>query len=71
VESQVAAAKSWRERTARTFLKKNCTYSLLEVSRFYVLETGCKNIYMYLECGAMGRSAAYGFYAKYLVILNP
>ncbi|XP_067685038.1 lysine-specific demethylase 5A-like isoform X3 [Haliotis asinina] len=31
VESQVAAAKSWRERTARTFLKKNSTYSLLEV----------------------------------------
>ena len=32
LESQVAAAKSWRERTARTFLKKNSTYSLLEVS---------------------------------------
>ncbi len=32
VESQVAAAKSWRERTARTFLKKNSTYSLVEVS---------------------------------------
>ena len=31
VESQVAAAKSWRERTARTFLKKNSTYTLLEV----------------------------------------
>lgn len=35
VESQVAAAKSWRERTARTFLKKNCTYSLLEVGTTY------------------------------------
>ncbi len=33
VESQVAAAKSWRERTARTFLKKNSTFSLVEVSR--------------------------------------
>ena len=31
VESQVSAAKSWRERTARTFLKKNSTYTLLEV----------------------------------------
>jgi histone demethylase JARID1 len=31
LESQVAAAKSWRERTARTFLKKNSTYTLLEV----------------------------------------
>lgn len=31
VESQVAAAKSWRERTARTFLKKNSTFTLLEV----------------------------------------
>eukprot|EP00106_Octopus_bimaculoides_P001838 XP_014769280.1 PREDICTED: lysine-specific demethylase 5A-like [Octopus bimaculoides] len=31
VESQVAAAKSWRERTARTFLKKNSTYTLLDV----------------------------------------
>ena len=31
VESQVAAARSWRERTARTFLKKNSPYSLVEV----------------------------------------
>ncbi|XP_025106262.1 lysine-specific demethylase 5A-like isoform X3 [Pomacea canaliculata] len=31
VELQVSAAKSWRERTARTFLKKNSTYTLLEV----------------------------------------
>lgn len=31
VESQVTAAKSWRERTARTFLKKNSTYTLLEI----------------------------------------
>lgn len=31
LESQVAAAKSWRERTARTFLKKNSNHSLLEV----------------------------------------
>jgi len=31
MESQVTAAKSWRERTARTFLKKNSTYTLLEV----------------------------------------
>ena len=35
LESQVAAAKSWRERTARTFLKKNCTYSLVEVSKWW------------------------------------
>ena len=27
----MTAAKSWRERTARTFLKKNSTYTLLEV----------------------------------------
>ena len=27
----MTAAKSWRERTARTFLKKTATYSLLEV----------------------------------------
>jgi len=31
LESQMVAAKSWRERTARTFLKKNTTYSLVEV----------------------------------------
>ena len=31
LESQVGSAKSWRERTARTFLKKNSTYSLLDV----------------------------------------
>ncbi len=34
VESQVAAAKSWRERTARTFLKKNSTFTLVEVGLF-------------------------------------
>ena len=32
VESQVSAARAWRERTARTFLKKNSPYSLVEVS---------------------------------------
>ncbi|KAL2102272.1 hypothetical protein ACEWY4_001440 [Coilia grayii] len=31
VESQVASARGWRERTARTFLKKNSTYTLLQV----------------------------------------
>uniref|UniRef100_A0A8C7ZS58 [histone H3]-trimethyl-L-lysine(4) demethylase n=1 Tax=Oryzias sinensis TaxID=183150 RepID=A0A8C7ZS58_9TELE len=31
VESQVAAARAWRERTARTFLKKNSTYTLIQV----------------------------------------
>uniref|UniRef100_A0A671V7W5 [histone H3]-trimethyl-L-lysine(4) demethylase n=1 Tax=Sparus aurata TaxID=8175 RepID=A0A671V7W5_SPAAU len=31
VESQVAAARAWRERTGRTFLKKNSTYTLLQV----------------------------------------
>lgn len=33
VESQVAAARAWRERTGRTFLKKNSTYTLLQVGR--------------------------------------
>ena len=32
VESQVGSARAWRERTARTFLKKNSTYTLLQVS---------------------------------------
>uniref|UniRef100_A0A8C5PBT0 Lysine-specific demethylase 5A n=1 Tax=Leptobrachium leishanense TaxID=445787 RepID=A0A8C5PBT0_9ANUR len=31
LESQVAAARAWRDRTARTFLKKNSSYSLLQV----------------------------------------
>uniref|UniRef100_A0A8C8EDJ0 Lysine-specific demethylase 5A n=1 Tax=Otus sunia TaxID=257818 RepID=A0A8C8EDJ0_9STRI len=31
LESQVAAARAWRERTGRTFLKKNSSYSLLQV----------------------------------------
>ncbi|XP_074862426.1 lysine-specific demethylase 5A isoform X3 [Carettochelys insculpta] len=31
VESQVAAARAWRERTARTFLKKNSSYTLLQI----------------------------------------
>ncbi|KAG8196974.1 hypothetical protein JTE90_009028 [Oedothorax gibbosus] len=31
IESQVEAARSWKEKTARTFLKKNSHYPLLEV----------------------------------------
>lgn len=31
LESQVAAARAWRERTGRTFLKKNSSYTLLQV----------------------------------------
>ncbi|XP_030827948.1 lysine-specific demethylase 5A isoform X2 [Strongylocentrotus purpuratus] len=31
VESQVAAARAWRDRAGRTFLKKNSSYTLLEV----------------------------------------
>ncbi|KAM8973595.1 lysine-specific demethylase 5A isoform 2-T2 [Pelodytes ibericus] len=31
LESQVAAARAWRDRTGRTFLKKNSSYSLLQV----------------------------------------
>ncbi|XP_058842465.1 lysine-specific demethylase 5A isoform X3 [Acipenser ruthenus] len=31
VESQVASARAWRERTGRTFLKKNSIYTLLQV----------------------------------------
>ncbi|KAG8438493.1 hypothetical protein GDO86_004891 [Hymenochirus boettgeri] len=31
VESQVAAARAWRERTARTFLKKNSSHTLLQI----------------------------------------
>ncbi|KAJ3612364.1 hypothetical protein NHX12_020640 [Muraenolepis orangiensis] len=31
VESQVGSARAWRERTGRTFLKKNSTYTLLQV----------------------------------------
>lgn len=32
MESQVAAARAWRDRAARTFLKKNSTATLLEAS---------------------------------------
>ena len=32
LESRFAAAKAWVDRAARTFLKKNSTFSLLEVS---------------------------------------
>ncbi|KAI2665819.1 Lysine-specific demethylase 5A [Labeo rohita] len=38
VESQVASARAWRERTARTFLKKNSTYTLLQSKRKRVKE---------------------------------
>lgn len=31
MESQVAAARAWRDRAARTFLKKNSSSTLLEV----------------------------------------
>ena len=37
LESQVNAAKSWKERTARTFLKKNSSFTLLEVCAYIVL----------------------------------
>ena len=37
LEGQVAAAKSWRERTARTFLKKNSTYTLVEVKLYNIV----------------------------------
>lgn len=31
LENQIAAAHAWRERTAKTFLRKNTYYSLIEV----------------------------------------
>lgn len=31
LENQIAAAHAWRERTAKTFLRKNSYYSLIEV----------------------------------------
>lgn len=34
MESQVAAARAWRDRAARTFLKKNSNSNLLEVKIF-------------------------------------
>ena len=35
MESQVAAARAWRDRAARTFLKKNTSVALLEVIQFF------------------------------------
>jgi len=32
IEGQVASAKTWKERTAKIFLKKNSLFSLFEVS---------------------------------------
>ena len=31
LESHVAAAKAWRDRTSRTFLRKNSLYTLMQV----------------------------------------
>merc|ERR550525_2202359 len=43
LETQVAAARAWRERTARVFLKKNSHYNLLEVlSPRYEFDSGEK-----------------------------
>ena len=33
VESQVAAARAWRDRAGRTYLKKNTSYTLLDWPR--------------------------------------
>ena len=37
MESQVAAARAWRDRTTRTFLKKNSSATLLEVCKMLCL----------------------------------
>lgn len=50
VESQVAAARAWRERTARTFLKKNSTYTLLQVG-----EGSCRFKKLFIFLSANGR----------------
>ncbi|PRD30882.1 UNVERIFIED_CONTAM: Lysine-specific demethylase 5A [Trichonephila clavipes] len=34
IETQVEAARQWKERTARIFMKRNSNYTLLEVSSF-------------------------------------
>lgn len=45
MESQVAAARAWRDRAARTFLKKNSSTTLLEVSpKNFTKLTGCYSL---------------------------
>jgi histone demethylase JARID1 len=36
LESQLSGAKTWKDRTARTFLRKNSHYTLMEVSEHVV-----------------------------------
>jgi len=36
LESQLSGAKTWKDRTARTFLRKNSHYTLMEVSEHIV-----------------------------------
>ena len=36
LESQLSGAKTWKDRTARTFLRKNSHYTLMEVSEHLV-----------------------------------
>uniref|UniRef100_A0A674N2P5 [histone H3]-trimethyl-L-lysine(4) demethylase n=1 Tax=Takifugu rubripes TaxID=31033 RepID=A0A674N2P5_TAKRU len=49
VESQVAAARAWRERTGRTFLKKNSTYTLLQVGCLGTVKSKRKRVKELME----------------------
>jgi len=40
MESQVAAARAWKDRTSRTFVKKGSNKQLMEVRRIMTLPSG-------------------------------
>lgn len=63
IENQVEAAKAWREKTARTFLKKNSTYSLLEVFLFMYL-----NIILIFMVMCLAICSSYTIYKRKFVV---
>jgi histone demethylase JARID1 len=50
LESQLNGAKTWKERTARTFLRKNSHYTLMEVSELLIFTLSSYVSIEFLPC---------------------
>jgi hypothetical protein len=60
LESQLSGAKTWKDRTARTFLRKNSHYTLMEVSEHVVCITKLfLNVF------------TYAFFTDYVIFISP
>jgi len=50
LESQLNGAKTWKDRTARTFLRKNSHYTLMEVSAHAIFVIKCYVSISFVPC---------------------